>query len=173
MVRVKIKPTSIIRGLFCCPDHADQQAERTWTYLSCGFGVRPPYCPRCGTLLRLGRTGGDRAMKIAGLLKEIDHALWVLEEHDKLHFGVNHNTVAEAQAAREKLQIVTEVSAQLVAALDAAKVHLEYCGYGRDSWERECSEGLPEKIEAALSAAGFYDIEPKRGRKSHDNAKGL
>ncbi len=36
-------------------------------------------------------------------------------------------------------------------ALEAAKNHLEYCGYG-DRWERECAseEGLPQKIEQAL-----------------------
>lgn len=93
-------------------------------------------------------------MKIANLLKEIDGALWVLEEHDKLHFGVNHNTVAEAQAAREKLQVVTEVSAQLVAALEAAQRHLE----DGSPW------ALGEQVELALEAAGVYDIEPKEER---------
>ena len=39
----------------------------------------------------------------------------------------------------------------LAQALEAAKSHLEYCGYG-DSWERECAQGsgLPERIEDAL-----------------------
>lgn len=35
-------------------------------------------------------------------------------------------------------------------ALQAAKDHLEYCGYG-DSWERECAEGLSDQIEEALA----------------------
>jgi len=36
-------------------------------------------------------------------------------------------------------------------ALQAAKEHLEYCGYG-DKWERECAEAskLEEQIEEAL-----------------------
>lgn len=90
-------------------------------------------------------------MRIANLLKEIDHALWVLEEHDKLHFGVNHNTVAAVEAARAKLQIVTEVSTQLVIALEAARGHLE----GGSPW------ALGEQVEQALTAAGFYEAEPK------------
>lgn len=39
-------------------------------------------------------------------------------------------------------------------ALEAAKHHLEYCGYG-DRWEADCAreEKLQEKIEAALKRA--------------------
>ena len=39
----------------------------------------------------------------------------------------------------------------LVEALEAAKEHLEYCGYG-DSWERECAfdAKLPERIAEAI-----------------------
>lgn len=44
-------------------------------------------------------------------------------------------------------------SDRLREALEDAKKHLDYCGYG-DKWERECakSEKLPQKIEAALAA---------------------
>lgn len=49
MVRIRIKPTSRIRGLYRCPDHADHQAERSYTPMSFGIGnQRVPYCPRCG-----------------------------------------------------------------------------------------------------------------------------
>lgn len=43
---------------------------------------------------------------------------------------------------------------RLLEALEAARDHLEYCGYG-DSWERECAEEskLAEKIAVAISAA--------------------
>lgn len=43
---------------------------------------------------------------------------------------------------------------ELVEALELAKEHLEYIGYG-DRYERECArdEKLPEKIEAALARA--------------------
>lgn len=45
---------------------------------------------------------------------------------------------------------------KLVAALTAAKAHLEYCGYG-DKWERECArdDKLADKIEDALNAANY------------------
>lgn len=41
----------------------------------------------------------------------------------------------------------------LRSAPEAAKKHLEYCGYG-DSWERECAQEakLEDKIEEALTA---------------------
>lgn len=45
------------------------------------------------------------------------------------------------------------VKDELVETLEAAQRHLEYYGYGRDSWERECSEGLPEQINQALANA--------------------
>jgi len=41
----------------------------------------------------------------------------------------------------------------LANALEEARDHLEYTGYG-DAWEREAAEGLPETIDAALLAAG-------------------
>lgn len=46
----------------------------------------------------------------------------------------------------------------LIAALEAAHAHLEYCGYG-DSWERECAveEKLDQKITDALTLAGVKD----------------
>ena len=39
-------------------------------------------------------------------------------------------------------------------ALEAARDHLEYCGYG-DAWERECAEArdLSGKIERALESS--------------------
>lgn len=42
----------------------------------------------------------------------------------------------------------------LLAALEAAQSHLEFCGWG-DRWERECAreEKLPELIQAALDEA--------------------
>jgi hypothetical protein len=42
----------------------------------------------------------------------------------------------------------------LAEALEAAKEHLEYCGYG-DNWERECAyfAQLPQKIDDALAEA--------------------
>lgn len=44
---------------------------------------------------------------------------------------------------------VLEVINKLYTALNSAKDHLEYCGYG-DSWERECAEGLEDQIIQAL-----------------------
>lgn len=43
-------------------------------------------------------------------------------------------------------------SPKLLAALEAAHAHLNYCGYG-DNWERECSEGLDKQITAAIALA--------------------
>jgi len=42
----------------------------------------------------------------------------------------------------------------LLAALETAHRHLEWCGYG-DSYERECARdsGIPEQLETALAAA--------------------
>ena len=42
--------------------------------------------------------------------------------------------------------------ARLVGALEAARAHLEYCGYG-DPYERECAkqEKLPQLIDEALA----------------------
>ena len=57
---------------------------------------------------------------------------------------------SEANAAR--LALCWNTHDDLVEALEAAESHLDYCGYG-DEWERECAEGLPEKIASALSAA--------------------
>lgn len=48
MVRVKIKPTSIIRGLLQCPDHREHQAERSYTAMSFGIGYPAPRCNYCG-----------------------------------------------------------------------------------------------------------------------------
>lgn len=50
---------------------------------------------------------------------------------------------------------LTPLERQLAEALQAAKQHLDYVGYG-DSWERECAEAskLEEKIDNALEAAG-------------------
>lgn len=45
---------------------------------------------------------------------------------------------------------------QLVEALQAAKKHLEYTGYG-DSWERSCAKELPKKIDDALEAAKNFN----------------
>lgn len=46
------------------------------------------------------------------------------------------------------------VNQQLLTALKAAGEHLDYCGYGGTSWERECADasGLSDKIEAAIAA---------------------
>lgn len=43
---------------------------------------------------------------------------------------------------------------QLAEVLDAAYDHLEYCGYGRDTWERDCAReaNLKPRIEAVLLA---------------------
>lgn len=41
---------------------------------------------------------------------------------------------------------------QLAEVLNAAYNHLEYCGYGRNAWERECARGLKTRIEAVLLA---------------------
>lgn len=47
-----------------------------------------------------------------------------------------------------------EVIEQLLSALEAAKDHLEWCGYG-DSYERDCAReaGLPGKIDSAIDNA--------------------
>lgn len=41
---------------------------------------------------------------------------------------------------------------KIVTALEMAKEHLEYCGYGRDTWEREIARDakLPELIDEGL-----------------------
>lgn len=46
------------------------------------------------------------------------------------------------------------ITKQLLDALEAAKEHLEYCGYG-DKWERECAKesGLEKQIDDAIAAA--------------------
>lgn len=43
---------------------------------------------------------------------------------------------------------------QLAEVLNAAYNHLEYCGYGRDTWERDCAReaNLKPRIEAVLEA---------------------
>lgn len=49
---------------------------------------------------------------------------------------------------------LTPLETKLLAALEAAGEHLDYCGYG-DAWERECAEAakLREQIEEAIQAA--------------------
>lgn len=49
---------------------------------------------------------------------------------------------------------VDPTRSELRDALEAARDHLEYCGYG-DAWERECAEArdLSGKIERALGNA--------------------
>lgn len=41
---------------------------------------------------------------------------------------------------------------RLAEVLAAAYLHLEYCGYGSDAWERECAGDLKTRIEAVLEA---------------------
>ena len=50
-----------------------------------------------------------------------------------------------------------EIIQELVDALEEAKEHLDYCGYG-DSWERECAEAskLEETIDSALNNGRGY-----------------
>lgn len=48
MVRVTIKPTSVIRGLLQCPDHPEHQAERSYTVKNFGTGYPAPRCNYCG-----------------------------------------------------------------------------------------------------------------------------
>ncbi len=70
---------------------------------------------------------------------------------------------AEAAAAREKMlaSLSTDLERALYIALEEAKDHLEYCGYG-DAWERSCAlEGedrLDKKIENALEMAWKKEI---------------
>lgn len=91
-------------------------------------------------------------MKIAELLKEIDDDLWVLEEHSRGYFGATHSNVEHARSAREKLQVVTEVTARLIVVLEAARGQLQ---------EQETPWALGEQVEKALEAAGVYDVEPE------------
>lgn len=59
---------------------------------------------------------------------------------------------AEPKEARIKMNAkIYAVLDRLVDALDGAKSHLDYVGYG-DSYERECAmdERLPELIDGAL-----------------------
>jgi hypothetical protein len=67
---------------------------------------------------------------------------------------------------------LTELEQHLLDALQAAKEHLDYCGYG-DSWERECAEaqGLEAKIDAAIGAA--EQIEPFSTRALKLSSKGF
>jgi hypothetical protein len=52
---------------------------------------------------------------------------------------------------------VGDLIEELVAALKAAKDHLDYCGYG-DRWERECAKEakLEQQIDNALAKAEAY-----------------
>lgn len=65
---------------------------------------------------------------------------------------------------------LTKLEKQLLNALEAAKDHLEYCGYG-DSWERECAGNeLPNKIEAAIEAAHKKsNIKPIKAKLTHNH----
>lgn len=56
----------------------------------------------------------------------------------------------EDKPAPKDLQPVVDA---LYSALESAKDHLEYCGYGRDSWEREYAGGLADEIEGAMELA--------------------
>ncbi len=52
---------------------------------------------------------------------------------------------------RAKKEVIAFALRDLTVALEAARDHLEYCGYG-DSWERECARdsGLSKQIEDAI-----------------------
>lgn len=54
---------------------------------------------------------------------------------------------------------LTKIITSLYKALDAARDHLDYCGYG-DSYEHECAmeQGLPDQINEALTSA--HDAMP-------------
>jgi len=47
-----------------------------------------------------------------------------------------------------------EIIQQLITALEAAKEHLDWCGYG-DAWESECADAsnLEARIDTALEDA--------------------
>jgi hypothetical protein len=62
---------------------------------------------------------------------------------------------AEKARLAEIRSTLSEREAMLLDALIEARDHLNFCNYG-DSWESECAydNGLPERIEKAIKAAG-------------------
>jgi hypothetical protein len=75
-----------------------------------------------------------------------------VEKNEYGHREYIGSTSGNAHANAARLALCWNTHDDLVEALEAAESHLDYCGYG-DEWERECAEGLPEKIASALSAA--------------------
>jgi hypothetical protein len=67
----------------------------------------------------------------------------------------NATSQETTKANAELIVRAVNVHDDLLAALIAARDHLNYCNYG-DQWENECArdEKLPEKISAALAKAG-------------------
>lgn len=61
---------------------------------------------------------------------------------------------AKLKKAGAKIGSLRKALKQTREALNDAKEHLDYCGWG-DTWERECAkeQGLQPKIDAALDAA--------------------
>jgi chromosome segregation ATPase len=62
--------------------------------------------------------------------------------------------VTKLKEATAEIGSLREALKQTREALNDAKEHLDYCGWG-DSWERECAkaQGLEPKVDAALDAA--------------------
>lgn len=53
----------------------------------------------------------------------------------------------------EKIKKLKSGIRKLRKALEAAEQHLDYCGWGRDEWERSGSNNLQKKINAAFKTA--------------------
>ena len=68
-----------------------------------------------------------------------------------IYYESDNWTHESRQCLRRQLAAANERAEKLRDALEDAKAHLEFCGYG-DSYEREgaMQDGLPEKIDKAL-----------------------
>ncbi len=103
----------------------------------------------------------DDLMRLAGRLESLPltfDVVMVRKQRAELRAGIE-SYVTSAISSHE-----AEVG-RLREALEAARDHLNYMGYG-DSWERECAraDGLPDKIEKALScgATAAADLSQQR-----------
>jgi hypothetical protein len=80
----------------------------------------------------------------------------VWPEQMRVTFKNGYIAGATAELQRYELERTEtkELIRDLYNALDSAKSHLEYCGYG-DAWERECAEEqkIPEFVEAVMERA--------------------
>jgi len=72
-----------------------------------------------------------------------------LEEADTLQeLEVTKKALASAMADVERLE---EERLEILEGLLEAMGHLDYCGWGRDTWERECGKPTRDRLEELKS----------------------